>query len=128
MNLTEKDKNALKLGGAFMLVFLLIAIFGLYMRFHKPNVKDKFTPEQKAVLAELDRARADLRSAQTQLEQTKREINDLIHSFKGAAVAKGFDPNVGVSWLPMDGNPVNCGDKHALWGFRADGTVTWKCP
>lgn len=123
MNFT--DKNVFKIN--ITLILVLFLGFSIFYRF-RSEPKNKFTPEQKAVLAELNRARTDLHNARLELEQTKQEMNDLIVSFKGVAVAKGFDPNVGVTWLPMNGNPINCGDKPALWGFRADGTVTWKRP
>lgn len=92
------------------------------------QLEEQFTPEQKAIITAWKTCAAEMNQARAQLEQAKRDLNDLITAARAVAIAKGVDPNVQTTWLPMDGNPINCGDKHALWGFRADGTVIWKSP
>lgn len=116
---------------AFSLFLAVIFAIKMKMPSHEPTqaqMEEKFTPEQKAVITAWRNCAAEMNQARAQLEQAKRDLNDLIVAARATAIAKGVDPNVQVTWLPMNGNPIKCGDKEALWGFRADGTITWKCP
>ena len=115
-----------------MFSIFLAAMFIIKVKFSHPptqaQMEASFTPEQKAVITAWKNCADEMNQARTQLEQAKRELNDLIVAARAVAISKGVDPNTQVTWLPMNGQPVMCGDKQALWGFRADGTITWKCP
>lgn len=137
MTLTPKDKTALKAGGLALLVFFLIACFALFLRFRSArDPENKFTPEQRAVLSALRNARADLENAQTKVEQSKRELADMMASARQNAIAKGIDPNVHTSWLNLSANNqplVTCPNAQTQnvsihWGFRDDGLIVWKRP
>ena len=114
---------------SLVLAVMPIVIIKVVRSKSSPTAKAEanFTPEQKAVISALRSARTELDQTRAQLEKTKQELSDMITAARAVAISKGVDPNTQVCWLPIDGNQVNCGDKPAFWGFRADGTVIWKC-
>lgn len=134
MMFSRLDQSGKIILAYFCVGILLLGGVGvvLKVKWSKPQSKVQaeanFTPEQKAVLAAWQNTIAEMNQAKAQLEQAKRDLNDLIVAARAVAIAKGVDPNVQVTWLPMNGQPIVCGDKQALWGFRADGTVIWKSP
>lgn len=127
------------LSGRIMLIYFFIGIILIGMlgvivkvKFSKPKTQAEmeanFTPEQKALLTAIRNATAELTQATHRLEQSKREFTDMMTAANAIAISKGVDPNVHITWLSMNGEPIFCGDKQAWWGFRDDGVVIWKRP
>ena len=142
MKLSDQDKNALKIGGGFLFVFLCIAIFAIGMRVrdgkqsgtvnNKPEIE--LTPEQKIVVAEWRKVAGEVRQAREDIEKTKAEVYQILKEVKATAISKNLDRNVGVNWLThgWNGEPnwtmtwIVANGKPILWGMRDDGLVMWK--
>ena len=136
MNLTQKDKSALKFAGGALAVFLAIAVFGLVMkRVRGAKPEDNFTPSQKAFIKQMGIALGEIGAAREELEKTKAEIRDMVSTVRASIFTEVPATNQHIDWL-VNGAPNTNGNggviyivndgKPILWGLRADGRVFWK--
>lgn len=124
-------KNVPFLAAAGVL-FLLLCIGVGYSKFHRRSDslerKVVLTPSQQEVVNELHRAKAEADEARASVEKSKAEFQQMINDARATVIGANLNQTVQTTWMVhgANGSFAVANGKPVLFGFRADGLITWK--
>jgi hypothetical protein len=93
------------------------------------EVEEKFTPEQKAVIAACQNCISEMARMQAAIEKSKAEFAVQIAVVHAEVIVKSMNTNIPIYWFTANEFHTIGVNRYPIWiGLREDGVLIWKRP